>query len=179
MGTATHGRKTRLFYESGGSWYWLLIGPLAAASILWIDTNHRSELVGPLLLLVLMSGFVALQVKAGRIHKSVELTRETLRQGTETIRVAEIVGIYRDAKDPLTTYKERARWQSARTLGELYRVPSGRVGIGLCLTGGRTAQAWARGHRHLRDALAPLVEERVTPPGPKTDVGDDGAGSDR
>ena len=31
------------------------------------------------------------------------------------------------------------------------------------MTGGRTAQAWARRHRHLRNALTPLVEERVSP----------------
>jgi hypothetical protein len=42
-------------------------------------------------------------------------------------------------------------------------VPKGRIGIGLKLTGGRTAQAWARRHRHLRNLLTPMVEERVGP----------------
>ena len=42
-------------------------------------------------------------------------------------------------------------------------MPKGRTGIGLRLTGGRTAQAWARRHRHLRNLLTPLVEERVSP----------------
>ena len=59
--------------------------------------------------------------------------------------------------------KELERWQSARALGELVGVPKGRTGIGLRLTGGRTAQAWARRHRHLRNLLTPLVEERVSP----------------
>ena len=42
-------------------------------------------------------------------------------------------------------------------------MPRGRTGIGLKLTEGRTAQAWARRHRHLRAALTPLVQERVEP----------------
>lgn len=180
MSAARDDTPTRLYYESGGSWFWVLAGPLMAGSMLWMDKGHRSELVMPMTLMVFVSGFVAILVKAGRIHKSVELTRETLRQGKETIRVAEIVRIYPEAGDPLAAYTERARWQSARTLGELRAVPPGRVGIGLRLTGGRTAQAWARGHRHLRAALAPLVAERVTPPDrPKPDAGDDDAGSRR
>ena len=58
------------------------------------------------------------------------------------------------------------KWQEARALGELAGVPRGRIGIGLKLTGGRTAQAWARRHRHLRAALTPLVQERVEPARP-------------
>jgi hypothetical protein len=61
-------------------------------------------------------------------------------------------------------------------LGELTGVPRGRVGIGLRLTGRRTAQAWARNHRALRAALTPLVgqhTESAEPLGP--DVGDDDA----
>jgi hypothetical protein len=55
-------------------------------------------------------------------------------------------------------------------------VPRRRTGIGLKLTEGRTAQAWARRHRHLRAALTPLVQERVEPPAITVD-GDDDAGS--
>jgi hypothetical protein len=55
------------------------------------------------------------------------------------------------------------KWQSARSLGELNGVPRHRVAIGLKLTDGRTAQAWARRHRALRSALAPLVHERTDP----------------
>ena len=43
---------------------------------------------------------MALQVKAARIHTSVELTEQTLRQGTETIKVAEIVKVYPPADHP-------------------------------------------------------------------------------
>ncbi len=132
----------------------------------------------PLFFLVVVTSFIALQVKAARIHTSVELTAQTLRQGTETIRVAEILKVYPEADHPLASKKDLERWQSARALGELVGVPKGRVGIGLRLTGGRTAQAWARRHRHLRNLLTPLVEERVGPDDlpPDPQDGDDGSG---
>jgi hypothetical protein len=157
-----------LFREVGASWYWVLAGPLSAAAMLWIEKSNGYgwQIAVPLLFLVLVTSFVALQVKAARIHTSVELTSETLRQGTETIKVAEIVRVYPPADHPLTSEKELERWQTARALGELVGVPKGRLGIGLRLTGGRTAQGWARKHRHLRAVLTPLVEERVGPKGP-------------
>ena len=40
-------------------------------------------------------------------------------------------------------------------------MPRGRTGIGVELTGKRTAQAWARNHRALRAALTTLVEGRT------------------
>jgi hypothetical protein len=104
--------------------------------------------------LVLVTGFLAIQVKAARIHTSVELTPEYLRQGTETIRIAEIVRIYPEASG-----SEVEKWQSARAIGELTGVPRGRTGIGLKLSNARTAQAWARKHRQLRAALESLVDE--------------------
>lgn len=169
--------QNRLFHEVGGSWYWVLAGPMSALAMLMIEKSggYSWQLSVPLVFLVLVSGFVGLQVKAARIHTSVELTPETLRQGTETIKVAEIVHVYPEAMNPVVPEKELERWQSARALGELIAVPRGRVGIGLCLTHGRTAQAWARRHRHLRAALTPLVEERFGPytPAPEVDDGDD------
>ena len=60
--------------------------------------------------------------------------------------------------------------------GELVGVPKGRTGIGLRLTGGRTAQAWARKHRHLRNLLTPLVEERVGPDQPPEYHDDESSG---
>ena len=176
----TNAGAAPLFREVGASWYWVLAGPLSAGAMLWIEKSNGYgwQLTVPLLFLVLVSSFVALQVKAARIHTSVELTEQTLRQGTETIKVAEIVKVYPEASHPLTSEKERERWQSARALGELVGVPKGRIGIGLRLTGGRTAQAWARKHRHLRAVLTPLVEERVGPNGPPAEPqDDDGAGS--
>ncbi|MGH3523514.1 MAG: DUF3093 domain-containing protein [Mycobacterium sp.] len=179
MTAGTDTEAAPLFREAGASWYWVLTGPLAAGAMLWIEksSGHGWEPLVPLAFLVLVSGFVALQVKAARVHTSVELTNQTLRQGRETVRVADIVQVYPEAKDPRVSEKELQRWQSSRALGELTGVPRGRVGIGLRLTGGRRAQAWARRHRQLRTALTPLVEERVGPDGPpavpEVDDGDD------
>jgi hypothetical protein len=161
-------KASSLFREAGASWYWVLGGPLSAGAMLMIEksSGYGWQILVPLTFLVLVSGFVALQVKAARIHTSVVLTDQTLRQGTETIKVAEIVQVYPEAKHSLVSEKELQRWQSSRALGELIGVPRGRVGIGLRLTGGRTVQAWARRHRALRRALTPLVEERVGLDGP-------------
>jgi hypothetical protein len=176
----TAGPETKsapLFREVGASWYWLLVGPVSAGAMLWLERSNGYgwQLSVPLLFLVLVTSFIALQVKAARIHTSVELTSQTLRQGTETVKVAEILKVYPPADHPLTSEKELERWQSARALGELFGVPKGRTGIGVRLAGGRTAQAWARRHRHLRAALTPLVEERVgsdgSPPEPPDDDG--------
>jgi hypothetical protein len=167
-----------LFREVGASWLWLLAGPLASGAMLWIEKSNGNgwQLSVPLLFLVVMTAFIALQVKAARIHTSVLLTSQTLRQGTETIRVDEIAKVFPAPEHPLAAKKDLERWQSARALGELVGVPKGRTGIGLRLTGGRTAQAWARRHRHLRNALTPLVEERVSPAElSQDDDGDDGS----
>ena len=180
MTAAGESEDKPLFYEPGASWYWLLGGPLSAASLIMIEwTSHvQISLLVPAIFLVLVSAFVAVQVKAARIHTSVELTEDALRQGTETILVSEIVKVFPEAENSVASGKPLARWQSSRALGELAGVPRGRYGIGLKLTGGRTAQAWARRHRHFRDALTPLVEGRVGPYVPEVDeVDDDDNGS--
>ncbi len=181
MTAGTDTEAAPLFREVGASWYWLLAGPVSAGIMLWLETSNGYgwDLPVPLFFLVVLTAFIALQVKAARIHTSVVLTAQTLRQGTETIRVAEIVKVYPEPDHPLASKKDLERWQSARALGELVGVPKGRTGIGLRLAGGRTAQAWARRHRHLRNLLTPLVEERVGPDDPMSDPqdsGDDGSG---
>lgn len=154
----------RLFYEVGASWYWLLAGPAAALTMLGIEINSGlgAQWLVPVMFLIMVSGFLALQVKAARIHTSVELTRDTLRQGTETIDVADIVQVFPEpGPDP-------EKWQSGRVLGELSGVPRGRTAVGLKLSGGRMVQAWARRHRELRAALTELVRQRDAenrPPG--------------
>lgn len=155
-----------LFYEPGASWLWVLAGPAAALSMILIEvwSGAGIQLVTPVIFLVMVSAFIALQVKAARIHVSVELTQDALREGTETILVREIVKIYPEAEHSVVSDKELELWQSARALGELFGVPRRRTGIGLKLTEGRTVQAWARRHRHLRAVLTPLVQERVEPP---------------
>jgi hypothetical protein len=148
-----------LFSEPGASRLWLLAGPGAGLTMLLIQisSGYGAQPLVPLIFLVLVTGFLAIQVKAARIHTSVELTREYLRQGAETIRIAEIVKIFPEAEG-----REAPKWQSARALGELTGVPRGRTGIGVRLTSDRTAQAWARRHRELRVALTSLVDEPIS-----------------
>jgi hypothetical protein len=197
---------TVLFFENGASWYWVLAGPASAAAIVAIQITSGAgfQWVVPVVFLLLVSGFIAVQIKAARIHTSVELTPTSLRQGTQTMSVDEIVAVYPAPKNSTRSYYDDrrlnksagksnalanralkkagidpaelpepapqprqeddsatvAKWQSSRALGELTGVPRGRTGIGLKLTGGRTAQAWARRHVELRAALTELVESR-------------------
>lgn len=85
-----------LFAEPGASWLWLLSGPVAALAMLLVQLSSGLGIqwVVPIAFLVLVSGFVALQVKAARIHTSVELTATHLRQGTQTVNLDEIVKVY-------------------------------------------------------------------------------------
>ena len=149
-----------LFYEQGASWLWVLTGPASAIAMLLIQMSagYGIQLLVPIVFFVLVSGFIALQVKAARIHTSVELTPTTLREGTERIDIGDIVRVY-----PEPQGNEEPKWMSARALGELTGVPKGRTGIGLRLTNDRTAQAWARKHHQLRAALVHLMDERIPP----------------
>ncbi|OAN32549.1 hypothetical protein [Mycolicibacterium iranicum] len=149
-----------LFYEQGASWLWVLAGPGAgvAMALIQLSAGYGIQWVVPVLFFVLVSVFLAIQVKAARIHTSVELTTEKLKQGTEITLTDEIVRVYPEASG-----SEAPKWQYARALGELTGVPRGRTGIGLRLTNDRTAQAWARKHHQLRAALTNLVEERIPP----------------
>lgn len=149
-----------LFHERGGSWWWLLAGPVCGITMALIQSSagYGVQWVVPGVFVVLVSGFLAIQIKAARIHTSVELTADHLREGTERISIDEIARIY-----PEATGDEAPKWQSFRALGELTGIPRGRTGIGLKLTNDRGAQAWARKHRQLRQALTSLVEERIPP----------------
>jgi hypothetical protein len=149
-----------LYYEQGASWYWLLAGPAAALAmaLIQLSAGYGIQLLVPAIFFVLVTGFLAIQIKAARIHTSVELTPDYLRQGTERLGVDAIVRIYPEPKGP-----DEPKWQSARALGELTGVPRGRTGIGLKLTNDRAAQAWARKHHVLRAALTHVVEERIPP----------------
>jgi hypothetical protein len=155
-----------LFFECGASWYWVLCGPVAAGLLMLIQNSggYGLQPLMPAVLMGLVSGMLAIQVKAARIHTSVELSSDTLRQGTETLRLAEIVMIYPEAKRPTGWGKQQPeKWQESRALGELSGVPRRRTGIGLRLTGRRTVQAWARDHRRLRAALNELIPEAIPP----------------
>ena len=149
-----------LFYEQGASWYWLLAGPIGAAIMLWVDLHYhvKPAWVVPLFVIVLISGPLTIQIKAARIHASVELTEHTLREGTESINVDNIALVYPEPETgPDAT---PPKWKSTRSLGELDGVPRGRTAIGLKLGDGRTVQGWARNDKELRAALTELVEQR-------------------
>ena len=144
-----------LFHEPGATWWWALAGPASgvAMALIQMSTGYGFQPIVPGIFLVLVTSFLAIQIKAARIHTSVELTPVYLRQGAETIRIAEIVTIF-----PPATGNEVPKWQSYRALGELTGVPRGRTGIGVKLTADRRAQAWARKHKQLRTALTALVD---------------------
>lgn len=158
--TETSTPRQVLFYEQGASWWWLLAGPAAgiAMALIQLSAGYGIQWLVPAIFLVLVTGFLAIQVKAARIHTSVELTPDQLRQGEERLSIDEIVRIYPEPSGP-----EPPKWQSSRALGELTGVPRGRTGIGLKLTNDRSAQAWARKHQRLRTELTRLVEERIPP----------------
>jgi hypothetical protein len=158
--TETGPQPEVLFYEQGSSWWWLVAGPASAIAmaLIQMSAGYGIQLLVPGVFFVLVTGFLAIQVKAARIHTSVELTPDHLRQGTELVRVDEIVRIYPEPKG-----QEEPKWMSSRALGELTGVPRGRTGIGLKLSNDRSAQAWARKHHQLRALLTPMVEERIPP----------------
>lgn len=154
--------EDRLFYEKGGSSLWLLVGPIAAVTMLILQytAGQGFRPAVPLLFLVVVTGFLALQLKASRIHTSVELTPTMLREGTEVTSVNQILGLFPEPEFTLKAAQPLEKWQSARVLGELDNVPKGRTPIGIQLTGDRIAQAWARNDRGLRAALTALIEAR-------------------
>jgi hypothetical protein len=149
-----------LFYEPGATWWWVLAGPAAgiAMALIQLSAGYGIQWLVPGIFFVLVTGFLWIQVKAARIHTSVELTPDHLRQGEERISIDDIVRIYPEASGT-----ETLKWQSSRALGELTGVPRGRKGIGLKLTNDRAAQAWARKHHRLRAELTRVVEERIPP----------------
>jgi hypothetical protein len=144
-----------LFEEPGASWWWLLVGPGSAGSMVFIQMSSGLgfQPLVPGIFFVLVTSFLAVQVKAARIHTRVELTPKYLQQGAETVLIREILKVY-----PPASGSEAPKWQSARALGELTGVPRRRTGIGLKLSNDRSAQAWARKHQQLRIALTALVE---------------------
>ncbi|MBB4852842.1 hypothetical protein HNP40_000208 [Mycobacteroides chelonae] len=157
------GAQSRLFYEPGGRWRWLLLGPLAGLIMFGLQVWGKAGMspVMPVITAAIVAFFIALQIYAARVHATVELTPAELRQGGETLAVSQIKWMYPDA--------DRHVWEESRPLGELTGVPKGRKPVGLRLTGGRRAQAWAKKHEELRTALATLVP--APPAG--MDLGDD------
>lgn len=139
-----------LFRESGGSWWVVLIGPVLIAAVVAVEASGPGRIHWPVLSIffVILTGFSALQVYAARQHVSVELTETTLRQGVRTIPLSDIATIH-----PENLGGDAKKWESAPALGELSGVPRRRKGVGLTLTSGSLAQAWARDHQRFRQEL--------------------------
>ncbi|GAA4384903.1 DUF3093 family protein [Tsukamurella soli] len=154
-----------VYREQGVSVWWLAVAPILAVIVSATEiavgiTVHWWQWTA---LAVTIDLLVWLQVAGGRTHISVALTRDTLRCGNESLpvdRIAEILPGY--APDDVRRTKsaaepERPEWMSARTLGQLPRVPRRRYPVGLVLADGETVQAWAKNDYALREALAPLL----------------------
>lgn len=139
-----------LFSEPGGSWWVVAIGPVLVVAILILEgVGPGSVHWGSMVILgLIITGFSVLQVYAARKHVSMELTETTLRQGTRVIGLDQIATIF-----PENTGSDHRDWESAPALGELHGVPRRRKGIGVKLTGGSLAQAWARDVARFRREL--------------------------
>ncbi|WP_051406983.1 hypothetical protein [Nocardia sp. CNY236] len=147
-----------LFSEPGARWRAVAYGPILCAVVLVLEfgTGESVHWFALAFCAVLIAGFVALQVVAGKRHVSVELTPTTLRSGTESIAVTAIAQVLpeRDEK-----FRGALEWESAPALGELTGVPRRRTGIGLRLVDGALVQAWAKDHKSLRAALATATDQ--------------------
>lgn len=160
MSSETPVEETVLFHEPGGRWRMLAWGPVFCLVVLVVEL-----LSGPvvhyfalLLFSAILVGLTYVQLRAARMHVSVELTTRQLRQGTETVDVADIDDIFPPAEYADDEYEPK-RWETARVLGELAGVPRKRHGIGLRLVGGGLVQAWAKDDDGLRAALETAKRE--------------------
>ncbi|WP_309249733.1 DUF3093 domain-containing protein [Gordonia mangrovi] len=139
-----------LFYEPGGSWWVVAIGPVLIGAVLAMEIAGPGQVHWLVLgiFAVILVGFSVVQVHAARTHVSVRLTETTLQQGTRTLPLTDIATIY-----PANNGAEHQPWESARALGELPAVPRRRKGVGVKLVDGGTAQAWARDVDRFRTEL--------------------------
>ncbi|GAA4664219.1 DUF3093 domain-containing protein [Gordonia humi] len=143
-------RGETLFYEEGGSRWIILIGPVMLALTFGLEIAGGGRIHWEVLLIfgVILIGFSIMQVVAARRHVSMRLTDQTLRQGTKIIDLDDIVVVY-----PENNSSEHREWESAPALGELHAVPRRRKGVGVKLSNGRLAQAWARDVDRFRTEL--------------------------
>lgn len=139
-----------LLDERGGSWWVVAIGPCLVATILVMEIIGGGPIHWAAMLIFgsILVGFSWMQKVAAEQHVSMRLTERTLRQGRETIEIADIVKIF-----PENNGSETQDWESAPALGELHAVPRRRKGIGVRLADGRLAQAWAQDVGRLRIEL--------------------------
>ncbi|MFW0786000.1 DUF3093 domain-containing protein [Gordonia sp. CPCC 206044] len=140
-----------LFYEPGGSWWVVAIGPVLIGAVLALEIAGPGQVHWPVLIIfaVILIGFSLVQVFAARTHVSVRLTETTLHQGTRSVPLEKIAEIY-----PVNNGAEPEKWESARALGELPAVPRRRKGVGVKMVDGTLAQAWARNVDRFRTELS-------------------------
>ena len=146
-----------LFSEPGARWRAIAYGPIFCGIVLIAELvlGIGLHVVITVFFALILAGIVWLQVVAARRHVSVELTPSWLRQGTETLPLAEIVRVL---PEPDERRKVDEPWESARSLGELANVPRGRTAIGLLLSRGQLVRAWAKDDEGLRTELTSAVE---------------------
>ncbi|MFD4183396.1 hypothetical protein [Rhodococcus sp. NPDC058514] len=149
-----------LFEEPGGRWRLVALGPALCLVVLVAEVIIGSGVhwLGLALASVLLAGLVSLQVTAARRHASVRLTPTVLRNGAETLAVAEIAEVLPEA-DPFAMDLEP--WESAPALGELSGVPRRRTPIGLRLRDGSMVRAWARDGDGLRIELERIAVDEA------------------
>lgn len=125
-----------LFYEQGASWRWLLL----ARSRRWpcCSSNTAAGIgfqpIVPLFFLVLLSGVLFVQVKAARIHTSVELTADSLREGTEVLPLSGDRPGSSGNPDRAEIRQGAACLAGGPTPRRTEGVPKGRTAIGLKLS---------------------------------------------
>lgn len=153
-----------LFYEPGGAWWVVAIGPALCLVVLVTEIIGGGKIHWPALLVfaLLIGGFSLVQVYAARAHVSVRLTETSLRQGARTILLDEIAEILPENNSP-----EPQKWESAPALGELSAVPRRRKGVGIKTKNGKLAQAWARDVDHFRSELVQAHQAVELGLGPK------------
>ncbi|MFI6364485.1 hypothetical protein ACIBG0_17230 [Nocardia sp. NPDC050630] len=166
--TASGAGATILFAEPGARWRSVAYGPLLCLIVLILElvTADQVHWFALIFCAALIAGFVVLQVIAGQRHVSVELTPDTLREGTETLPLASIDAVLPERDEDTWDDED---WESARSLGELSGVPRRRKGIGLRLVGGELVQAWAKDHRGLRAALTEALGGTEVDPSTRTE----------
>jgi hypothetical protein len=77
----------------------------------------------------------------------------------EITELKDILGVYPEPENSVKSGEPLEKWQTSRAFGEVSGIPKGRTAIGVKLSGGRNAQAWARNEGALRAALTELVGE--------------------
>ncbi|WP_062983725.1 hypothetical protein [Nocardia anaemiae] len=177
--TASADGATILFAEPGARWRSVAYGPLLCLLVLILEmvTADQVHWFALIFCAALIAAFVVLQVIAGQRHVSIELTPDTLREGTETLPLATIAAVLPERDEDSWAEED---WESARSLGELSGVPRRRKGIGLRLVGGELVQAWAKDHRGLRAALTEALGRTDAEPTTRTEETEDSEnGADR